>query len=199
MWGVDPDSVHLRWHSPSGATDSMASGEVADPAPFSGSGCPSGKACRWTDAVLVRYTDTSAWIGKVALAFGSSPFTITGYLTYHEAPWYVEGWPALAKTGRSTGSRWVTSAVNYCYNFYPDSATYQSAGVTIRSNWAMLCQNSAALVSSSGDSGGPVYAYQPDGLTYLDGILHASSGATTIWSTAGGLLWDLDINLRPYP
>lgn len=207
MWGLDPDSVRLRWYQPNVDSDSVASREALDPAPFSGGiNCPSGKLCRWTDVTMVKYTDTTAWQQHVAIAGTTSPFNITAYMQYYEQPWYHEGWPWAQKTGRTTGTTAVTypSLINYCFNFYPDSAVYKNqSGVTIGSNWALLCQNSStSLTVGSGDSGAPVFANWGDGpvgYVYLDGIFHAGNSTIAIWSPASGIWFDMEWSITWYP
>jgi hypothetical protein len=201
MWGTDPGSN--EWHQPA-FNNLIAVGEYKDPLPFAGNGsdCPIGKLCRYSDATLIKYSVPSAWqLGRLAITAGLNQMTITSFQQYTAPPWFFWGSAQRVKTGRTTG--YTASATgNYlsCVNFYPDSVAYASVGVTIGSNWAMLCQNKALLmIAAGGDSGAPMYWYESVPYTnpHFDGIYHAGGAANTaadrIYSTEYGINIDLGV------
>jgi len=199
MWDLDPGSN--EWHQPA-FPNLIAVGEAKDPLPFSGTGCPSGKLCRYSDATLVQYSETSAWqLGRLAITPNLNPLSITSFQQYTAPPWFFWGQASRFKTGRTTG----TTAQSYpnqltCLDFYPDSAVYAQAGVTIGSNWALLCQTKAILmVAAGGDSGAPMYWYEglPYTTPHFDGVYHAgglpNQSADRIYSTEYGINADLGV------
>ena len=197
MWGVDGGSD--IWYQPA-YPRRVAAGEDTDPAPFTGSGCPSGHACRYSDATLVRYDgDSIGLVGRVTRAnsvpSGSPAPTISYFELYAWPSCFWCGLVTNTKTGRTTGT--TTFSANFSsQDYYPDSAAYAGVGVLIRSNWVMLSQNvftsGAAL---GGDSGAPVYAYEngPPYKPLLTGIYHAgnASGTSRIVSPVAGVANDL--------
>ncbi|MBC7927422.1 MAG: hypothetical protein H7039_17375 [Bryobacteraceae bacterium] len=197
MWAVDASND--IWYQPA-YPRRVGAGEDTDPAPFTGSPCPSGRVCRWSDATLVRYDgDSIGSVGRVTRAnsvpSGSPAPTISYFEQYAWPSCFWCGLVTNTKTGRTTGT--TTFSANYSsQDYYPDSAAYAGVGVLIRSNWVILSQNvftsGAAL---GGDSGAPVYAYEngPPYYPLLTGIYHAGNAAGTsrVVSPLAGVANDL--------
>lgn len=135
--------------------------EVADPAPFDNSAnslCPTGYQCRYSDALLARYTKFVGWNhGHFPTVINSAPFEITGYKIFQsdDAQWgqvppELYAGLSLEKTGRTTG-RTTGTLLNTCVGIL----VYEGGLPTTR--W-MPCQFQANNLSiGPGDSGSPVY------------------------------------------
>lgn len=207
MWSTDTGTQ--EWHQTGG--NQIGAGEAADPSPWPNGTldqfgnpmfCYSGMLCRFSDATLVPYTDGSAWqLGRLAIAGTTSPFVISQFQQFGAPPCYYCPSTTQYRTGRSSGTR--TGSYNrYNADFFPDSATYASVGVTIRSNWVMLNQTYVPnMYATGGDSGGPMFHYEQSD-TYntnpiFDGIYHAGNSSHRIYSPVGNLaelganLWDI--------
>jgi hypothetical protein len=193
MLGLDPPST--TWAQPAPFAY-VATGEDKDPAPFSGGACPAGSVCRYSDATLVRYTDPLDWLGAhIAWVTGGPPWIFT-YLYLIDQTSTPFG-TAVAKTGAVTGPTTGYLAQS-CVTLAPDSTVWASQGVTIPGNLKLLCQNTATLAMTHGDSGAPVYSASILPVLYLRGIAH-SFASGTLWyspiagirSDLGGLRWDI--------
>jgi hypothetical protein len=128
--------------------------ELVDPQ-FHGSAqnpnCPSGRACRFSDAAMFRY-DSPAFAdhGRVALPSLGGSLTINGYATVVEV-WSPEVGRGVHKVGRVTG-RTTGTITHTCANLNVDPA-----------NITLLCQGIASYHSQDGDSGAPVVELLGDG------------------------------------
>lgn len=140
--------------------------EQVDPTYFTGSPCPSGRRCRWSDSSWGRYDSSStAQFARIARTSGvgsltttsTNRFTITG----------VANNPTLGQTlnkvGRTTG--WSRGTVN------TTCATINVSGTNI----TQLCQSLVGAAVGSGDSGSPVFA--------------ASTSSSNTNATLYGILW----------
>lgn len=186
---------------------SIASGEMLDPAPFSGGACAPGLICRYSDATLVRYLDPQIWEGAhIAQPLFNSPpaqeFTHRMLIKQNQSGYSN----VVFKVGHATGMTYGNQG-NTCLTFDPDSATWAANGVIVAENFRFLCQNRALNIdANSGDSGGPLFSPPPGfcGImcepVYLRGLVFAFSAVDhTIWyspvsginSDLGGLKWDI--------
>lgn len=141
-------------------TDTHIGTEVKDPSLFTGSPCPSGLSCRWSDATLVQLDDTvGSNIGEIARPQCS---TFNCGLTIqsgnpmelrnsdpHQICEMVNGNPCalvgffVHKVGRTTSMTYGT-------------ITHQCVTISHPHGGNMLCQNLADYDSDGGDSGAPV-------------------------------------------
>lgn len=121
-------------------------GEWHDPAHFTGTPCPSGRRCRYSDSLVATFGDlTASSTGIIAsppldsyLWNGTDVYRVTS----EEAP--VVG-NTVNKVGRTTG-RTRGSISETCV-----SIAVADTDITL------LCQSRAGYVSNSGDSGSPVF------------------------------------------
>ncbi|HEX4961421.1 MAG TPA: hypothetical protein VF173_11325 [Thermoanaerobaculia bacterium] len=161
--------------STSGTTTNRIGVETVDP-PFFTAGCPSGRVCRYSDAVFVAYdSETLSARGQIANARFCVPFggtleidpalprlPVTG-ITNPSLNTFVE------KVGRTTGCT-TGFQIKTCID-----TNVANSSIT------MLCQNQVAGVSAPGDSGSPVY--RRDGTTaLLAGILWGGSSGSYVYS-----------------
>jgi hypothetical protein len=144
--------------------------EVADPQYASGSGCPSGRRCRRSDAARAVYASaTKSPLGRIARTTGvnNGSLTIQGNFTVTGEGSPVVG-QAVSKVGRTTG--WTRGSV---------TATCVHVNVS-GSNITQLCQTVVSAGVRSGDSGAPVFRQQGTGSNVtLLGILWGGSGSST--------------------
>jgi hypothetical protein len=195
MWAADTNTNTWYQSLITGHQD-IATGEELDPQPVTNGGsphpsgwptlsCPSGYVCRWSDAVLVRYSNSS-WGTRGRLAVANSVLypTVATVQSFKQMGWprcfyNCPGGPVY-KTGRTTGTT-QSNGNSVDVDYYPDSAAYQGQGVTIRSNWVMVSQTKIySMIADGGDSGSPVWMY--DSLTdlsnpWLIGVYHAGNCA----------------------
>lgn len=142
--------------------------EVADPPPFDHSAnplCPTGYTCRYSDALLARYTKFITWNhGHFPTVINTAPFEITGYKNFQsDDPQWGTGPPPelyvglpLEKTGARSGKTTGT-LINTCVGIL----VYEGGASTLR--W-MPCQFQASgLNTEDGDSGSPVYSPDVNG------------------------------------
>lgn len=145
--------------------------ETVDPAYFTGSGCPAGRRCRYSDTAFFRY-DSSALrefgriarttgVGSLTVSTTSPRFTISGTSNFPTAG------QVLNKMGRTTG--WSRGSVsNTCVNI-------NVSGTTI----TQLCQDLVTANVAGGDSGSPVFSATTTGTTAtLIGILWGGGGGS---------------------
>ena len=192
----DSDVVNSTWYQSLISTGhAIATGEEMDPQPVTNGNsphpsgwptitCPSAHLCRWSDATLVRYTNSSSGTrGRLIVATSVVYPNVAAVSSYKQM-----GWPRcfydcpsgpIYKTGRTTGT--TSGSFNTVdLDYYPDSATYWNvSGVRIRGNWVMVAQTRiSSMVADGGDSGSPVWQY--DSVTdltnpWLMGIYHAGN------------------------
>jgi hypothetical protein len=191
QWGLDP--VLFPWVQPT-PPDTIGLVEAADPAPFSGGQCPSGKICRYTDVTVVRYTDPTAWqFAKVASANNPAPYPIQTVYSLVEQAFSLWDWPVIQKTGRTTGTTTnpdiTGSDTFYCMDYH-----------IAETNRTLLCQiwYPTTFVVEGGDSGGPVFGrfgINPPGTAYLVGLVLAGGTVEgvrtrTVVTNASYMAWD---------
>lgn len=169
----------------SGTTNRIAL-EIRDPAYFTGSGCPAGRRCRYSDTSFARIPHPSGPAvtinqGYIARTTGLGSITIN-----HAAPRFrivaetsfpVVG-EVLNKIGRTTG--WTQGAV---------VATCANVNVS-GTNITLFCQDLVNAGSGGGDSGSPVFRIVNSpaaGDVRLYGILWGgnSSGTQFVFSSIG--------------
>jgi hypothetical protein len=148
--------------------------ETADPGYFTGSPCPAGRRCRYSDSSFARLDSTStdqfARIARTTSA-GSSSGSITVSTT---APRFTIAATAnfpnagqtLNKMGRTTG--WTRGSVQ------STCVDVNVSGTTI----TQLCQDIVGAGSGGGDSGSPVFS--------------ASTSSSNVNATLYGILWGGD-------
>ncbi len=110
---------------------------------WTGSPCPPGRRCRWSDSAFVKYdTGVSFTRGIIARTNLSSTTIIGDYRISAEVTLPAVG-ETLNKVGRSSG-RTQGNVTNTCAD--ADDGTF-----------VFLCQNRVAAAAQAGDSGGPVF------------------------------------------
>lgn len=158
------------WQPTQGAASAKIATEVADPQYTRGSGCPSGRRCRRSDAARAAYASgTNSPLGRIARTTGANngSVTIQGNFTITGEGSPVAG-QTVSKVGRTTG--WTRGWV---------SATCVHVNVS-GTNITQLCQTLVSAGVGSGDSGSPVFRQQGTGTNVtLLGILWGSSGSST--------------------
>lgn len=141
--------------------------ETADPTYFTGSPCPSGRRCRYSDSAFYRYDSSSlrelariartTGLGSLTISTTAPRFTITGTANFPS-----QG-QTLNKVGRTTG--WSRGTVAFtCTNINVSG-----------SNITQLCQDGVNATVAGGDSGSDVFS----------GSTSSSNTNTTLY----GVLW----------
>ena len=167
--------------------------EITDPSFTSGSGCPSGYTCRYSDASLAKCDTIVACsnytIARTTFEYTGSDWTQSGSFQLTTDPWFVVGelssgsllqGTALSKVGVTSG--WTGGTVQQtCVDSY------------IASSKLLRCQYLFSGVARSGDSGSPVFSYEAaTGKAWLAGILWGSNTQTaSIFSPIAGIKTDL--------
>jgi hypothetical protein len=141
--------------------------EIVDPPAFPGvvgGWCPSQKICRWSEAALARYDDsTLADQGMIALpAIGSITFSSRVPIAVMDVP-YV-GQP-VHMIGSQSGRRFGNVAQSCANVAHPQNSLL-----------IMLCQARATYTSMTGDSGSPIIALYGNGTAGGIGIHWGSNG-----------------------
>ena len=169
--GIMSDAV---FYQPAVSTLNRYGREIIDPPYESGlPGCPTGKLCRYSDAALVKVTDTSSngWevatvarpvqravlptlSGSLEIDAANSKFTLTAVLTH------VFQGDTVEKVGRHSG--WTAGEVSL-------ACITQIAAVG--SSYVNLCTIGAFMGAGEGDSGAPVLFRNSQGQYLLVGIL----------------------------
>ncbi len=168
--------------------------EFADPGFASGGSCESGHTCRYSDAAIFT-CDTAGFCPDYTIARTTSEYTgsdwdASGSSQLTTEPWYVTAelsnasltqGTSVSKVGQSSG--WTGGEVEQtCFT------TYNFGG----QNKDLLCQFSATFVSRNGDSGSPVFKYNPTlGTASLAGIYHSFGGGVSVFSPISGVKADL--------
>jgi hypothetical protein len=151
----DRGAVDGTRYSQGEAREDLIATEVTDPPFFTGSPCPPGRRCRFSDSAFVRYDEDSTALGGFGrIARPASRGAASGTLTLQPAAsrFDITGrtdWPFFGQTvnkvGRSTG--WTSGpVVMTCID-----VNVSNTDVT------NLCQNVAAVGLAPGDSGSPVF------------------------------------------
>lgn len=129
--------------------------EWINPSFFSGSPCPAGKVCRFSDAMWAKYGTSSLYSGKKIAETTTIGTTAPGSLTLNlirSAPYssnLAVGMTAR-KTGRTSGTTEGTVA-------------FTCVDLAIGGNGVLLCQDQVSAYSDGGDSGAPVYWVEAPG------------------------------------
>jgi hypothetical protein len=170
-----------RYFQPLATTaNSFIGTEVSDPAYVSGgAGCPSGRRCRFSDALRARYASGVTFtLGRIEKTTGvnNSSVTIGGSFAIGS-----EGGGAVGNTankvGRTTG--WSQGKItNTC-------VSVNLSGTTI----TQLCQNIVNAKVGAGDSGAPVFLGASSATVKLAGILWGmnSAGTSFVYSPMSGI------------
>jgi hypothetical protein len=167
--------------------------EERDPPFTSGSPCPTGRQCRYSDSALIYYAfvveqGDDATIARTTQRGGNCP--ASRVISGTDPRLIVRGTSSgpsygttLDKIGRTTG--WTTGTV-----------TSTCVDINISSSRTLLCQYGAGLGVQIGDSGSPVFAFDDaDGAT-LYGIIWASSGGWCESAYFSDIDW-IDYELGP--
>ncbi|HEX2093284.1 MAG TPA: hypothetical protein VHG28_12830 [Longimicrobiaceae bacterium] len=156
--------------------DNFVGFEVEDPVYTSGTDCPLGRQCRYSDASRAQYgAGQSFSLGRIARTAILNTTNVANdtvtlriddlnptYQIVSEQPTPVQG-QTLNKVGRTTG--WTQGAVtSTCVNINVSA-----------SEITQLCQSLVDAYVSGGDSGSPVFGFNTDGTVNLAGILWGSS------------------------
>jgi hypothetical protein len=152
--------------------------ETVDPPFFLGGSCPSGRACRLSDAAFAAYSSAALSAGgkiaNPACSFGQGTLAVnpqtprlpvTGFLSFSSP---VSG-SIVNKTGRTTGCTFGF-AIGTCVDV-------NVAGTLL----TMVCQNQVSGLALPGDSGAPVFLHGGDHAT-LAGILWGSGAGSYVYS-----------------
>jgi hypothetical protein len=144
--------------------------ETADPTYFTGSPCPAGRRCRFSDSAFARYDSTglrefgriarTTGVGSLTVSTTAPRFTITATSSGPSSGQTVN------KMGRTTG--WSRGQV---------SSTCVNINVS-GSNITQLCQSIVNAGVGGGDSGSPVFT--------------ASTSSASTNATLVGILWGGD-------
>jgi len=119
--------------------------ETIDPAYFSGSPCPPGRVCRYSDANFVTLDNAGRDQGRIAKANLNSTVWPGAKYRITKKDGNVTPGLFIAKVGRTTG-RTQGRVLETCQRFD-----------VIGTNITLLCQNSTDLRSAGGDSGSPIF------------------------------------------
>lgn len=151
-------------------------GEWYDPPHFTGTPCPSGRRCRYSDSLVATYGDLStSTIGVIARTALNSYLwngTDSYRVTSEEAP--VVG-RTVNKVGRTTGR--TNGSI---------SETCVSIGVA-GTDITLLCQSRAGYASDSGDSGSPVFRVTNSPSTHDVALVGIHWGSNGSFSPIGGI------------
>ncbi len=141
--------------------------ETADPTYFTGSPCPSGRRCRYSDSAFYRYDSSSlrelariartTGVGSLTISTTAPRFTITGTANFPS-----QG-QTLNKVGRTTG--WSRGSVSFTCTNINVSGT----------NITQLCQDGVNATVAGGDSGSDVFS--------------GSTSSSNTNATLYGVLW----------
>lgn len=152
--------------------------ETVDPPFFIGGSCPSGRRCRYSDAIFVDYDSNALSAGlKIAnpafCAIGAAgPLTthpVQPRVTITGSTFALAG-TAVAKVGASTGC-----------TFGVVTSTCIDSNVA-NSNITMLCQEQVTGFGGPGDSGSPVFIHGGDDATFA-GLLWGGNSTTYVFSS----------------
>lgn len=183
-WAKD-SSAFYQPSVPIDLGDSIAT-EVDDVPLFTGSPCPAGKQCRWSDAALAEYRSSISWfLGGVAASSATVPPAAppwSGYWIFRNdgSTWNQTEY----KTGRTTGTT-SGSITHSCYDF---NFGGPGSGIVLK------CQYRVAAAAGSGDSGSPVYRTDYWVGWYVlwpTGILHSGDSTQFVFSPISGIHQDL--------
>lgn len=180
------ESTRYYQHNTSGGAVAT---EIADPGYFTGSGCPSGRRCRYSDSSFARYDSTSlgeyrkvarttsygtSSSGSLTVSSSSPRFTINGTAGYPSSGQYLD------KIGRTSG--WTYGQV---------IATCTDVNVS-GTNITQLCQDRVQAYSAGGDSGSPVFSWSGSGSNVtLYGLLWGGNSTSFVMSALDNIEYEL--------
>lgn len=179
---------NTSYYQPSTSSSTYHIGyEYADPAYWTGSPCPPGRRCRYSDSALAYYrSGVSVDVGRIArtTSYGSSSGSITidaanpRFVVIGEAAYPTAG-QVLDKIGRTTG--WTYGQVtNTCVDTN-----------VANSNITLLCQDHVAAGVGPGDSGSPVFYWHGGSDVTLYGLLWGGGSGTFAFSAMSNIEYEL--------
>jgi hypothetical protein len=142
--------------------------EIADPGYFTGSPCPAGNQCRYSDSSFAQYNGNSTKLGSFrALAHPSARGPQQGSITLKPAGSRF----TIAGTGSAAQGQLVNKiGVTTGWTYGQVSATCADINIT-GSSYPLLCQNIVVAGADHGDSGSPVFTWTKGTSVTLLGIL----------------------------
>lgn len=175
------ESTRYYQHQPSGGAVAT---EIADPPYFTGSPCPSGRRCRFSDSSFARYDSSSlGQLGRIARTTSrssSSPGSLTvsttnpRFIINAETP-FPSGGEQLNKVGRTSGWTFGT-VVATCVD--------TNVGGT---NITQLCQDHVQGYSAGGDSGSPVFRWTGTTNANFYGLMWGGGGGVFVFSAISNI------------
>ncbi|MEN8376571.1 MAG: PKD domain-containing protein [Gemmatimonadota bacterium] len=171
------------WQPLSTSEPAQIGTEAADPAFFSGGGCPGGSVCRRSDAALIQLTGARAFaLGAIARPLSLGSLDAQGTWAISEQRGGAVGTSCglegaiVFKVGRTTG---------YTRGRLRGSCIHVGVSGT---NIVMLFQELVDRISprdrqivGSGDSGSPTFTELGGGDVRLEGILWGGNGPGSLW------------------
>jgi len=142
--------------------------EIADPAYFTGTPCPAGNKCRYSDSSFAQYNGNSTRLGSFrTLAHPSARGPFQGSITLKPAGsrFTIAGVGSAAQ-GQIVNKIGVTTGWTYG-QVVATCADINITGTT----YTLLCQNIVTAGADHGDSGSPVFAWTKGNSVTLLGIL----------------------------
>jgi hypothetical protein len=142
--------------------------EIADPGYFTGTPCPAGSQCRYSDSSFAQYNGNSTKLGSFrALAHPSARGPQQGSITLKPAGSRF----TIAGTGSAAQGQLVNKiGVTTGWTYGQVSATCADINIT-GSSYTLLCQNIVVAGADNGDSGSPVFTWTKGTSVTLLGIL----------------------------
>ncbi|HEY0554671.1 MAG TPA: hypothetical protein VGG20_10410 [Thermoanaerobaculia bacterium] len=142
--------------------------EIADPAYFTGTPCPAGNKCRYSDSSFAQYNGNSTKLGGFRfLAHPSARGPFEGSITLRPAGSRF----TIAGTGTAAQGQIVNKiGVTTGWTYGQVVATCADVNIT-GTTYTLLCQNIVTAGADHGDSGSPVFAWTKGNSVTLLGIL----------------------------
>lgn len=174
---------NTQYFQPTSSVDPTAIGvEVADPGYFTGSPCPSGRRCRFSDSSRARYNSGISFdLGGIARTASRGRFSgsleVVGFFNIAAERANPIAGSTVNKVGRTTG--WTFGTVtNTCVNISVSGT-----------NITQLCQSLVNAGVGGGDSGSPVFEWSSGSNVTLVGILWggSTSGTQFVFSPMSGI------------
>jgi hypothetical protein len=150
--------------------------ETVDPPFFTGGSCPSGRRCRFSDAIFVDY-DTDSYSAGLKIAHPAFCSIGVGTLLVHPA---LPRLPITGSTFAVSGTAVAKVGVSTGCTFGAIQSTCADVNVN-KTNITMICQEVVAGVGAPGDSGSPVFIHGGDRAT-IAGLLWGGSTSAGIYS-----------------
>jgi len=174
---------NTQYFQPTSSVDPTPIGvEVADPTYFTGSPCPSGRRCRYSDSSRARYNSGISFdLGGIARTASRGRFSgsleVVGFFNITAERANPIAGSTVNKVGRTTG--WTYGTVtNTCVNVSVSGT-----------NITQLCQSLVNAGVGGGDSGSPVFEWNGGSNVTLVGILWggSTSGTQFVFSPMSGI------------